>query len=264
MRNITVAYDEEVSDSFGQGFALLFQVRKHFFVMSICQIRIFFHLFKWEKEKTSADTSMVFYFTLKTDPSILCYMGRDKYENEELIKWGWPEDIWFHVDDHSSAHVYIRMPPGKGMDDLSNAMVEECCQLTKQNSIEGCKLNHVKIVYTPWSNLKKTHSMEVGQVGFHSEALRKYFTVEKKDPVILKHLEKTRVEREENFQLLREARDAEERRKQKHQRLSEEETKRREAEEQKKAEELKSYAGLMQESKMTTNRDAVPDEDDFM
>ena len=150
------------------------------------------------------------------------------------------------------------------MDDLSAAMIEECCQLTKQNSIEGCKLNHVKIVYTPWSNLKKTNGMEVGQVGFHSEALRRYSTVEKKDPVILKHLEKTRVEKTEDFQALRLARDAEERRTAKHQRLAEEEQKRKDAEEQKKAEELKSYGDLMQQSKMTTNRDAVPDEDDFM
>lgn len=29
----------------------------------------------------------------------------------------------------------------------------------------GCKSNNVSIVYTPWANLKKTASMEVGQVG---------------------------------------------------------------------------------------------------
>lgn len=38
------------------------------------------------------------------------YMGRDKFENEELIKHMWPEDVWFHVDDLSSAHVYLRLP----------------------------------------------------------------------------------------------------------------------------------------------------------
>ena len=37
-------------------------------------------------------------------------MGRDKFENEELIKHMWPEDVWFHVDDLSSAHVYLRLP----------------------------------------------------------------------------------------------------------------------------------------------------------
>lgn len=38
------------------------------------------------------------------------YMGRDKYENEDLIKYGFPEDVWFHVDNLSSAHVYLRLP----------------------------------------------------------------------------------------------------------------------------------------------------------
>lgn len=31
--------------------------------------------------------------------------------DEELIKWGWPEDVWFHVDEMSSAHVYLRLQP---------------------------------------------------------------------------------------------------------------------------------------------------------
>lgn len=29
--------------------------------------------------------------------------------DEDLIKWGWPEDVWFHVDKFSSAHVYLRL-----------------------------------------------------------------------------------------------------------------------------------------------------------
>lgn len=33
----------------------------------------------------------------------------DRYENEDLIAYGWPEDVWFHVDDMSSAHVYLRL-----------------------------------------------------------------------------------------------------------------------------------------------------------
>ena len=33
--------------------------------------------------------------------------------DEELIKWGWPEDVWFHVDKVSSAHVYLRLHPGE-------------------------------------------------------------------------------------------------------------------------------------------------------
>lgn len=31
------------------------------------------------------------------------------FSDEDLIKWGWPEDVWFHVDKVSSAHVYLRL-----------------------------------------------------------------------------------------------------------------------------------------------------------
>ena len=43
--------------------------------------------------------TMVFFFTSTVvDPPVTLFMGLDKHENEELIKWGWPEDVWFHVD----------------------------------------------------------------------------------------------------------------------------------------------------------------------
>jgi hypothetical protein len=64
-------------------------------------------------------------------------MGRDKFENEYLIKYHFPNDIWyssfclivirFHVDDLSSAHVYLRMKkPIESYDDIPEEVVEEC------------------------------------------------------------------------------------------------------------------------------------------
>ena len=42
---------------------------------------------------------------------MVIYMGKDKFENEDLMKYAWPDtDIWFHVADLSSAHVYLRLP----------------------------------------------------------------------------------------------------------------------------------------------------------
>ena len=42
---------------------------------------------------------MVLYFlSTVCDPPTVLFMGRDKFENEDLIKHGWPEDVWFHVD----------------------------------------------------------------------------------------------------------------------------------------------------------------------
>jgi hypothetical protein len=39
----------------------------------------------------------------------------------------------------------------------------------KANSIVGNKMNDVDVIYTMWTNLKKTDGMEVGQVGIHKE-----------------------------------------------------------------------------------------------
>ncbi|VDM69862.1 unnamed protein product [Strongylus vulgaris] len=108
--------------------------------------------------------NMVIKFTSNVvDPPVLLYMGVDKYENEELIKYGWPEDVWFHVDKVSSAHVYLRLPPGMTIDTIPQELIDDCCQLVKANSIEGNKMHDVGVVYTMWENLKKTGDMAVGQ-----------------------------------------------------------------------------------------------------
>lgn len=102
----------------------------------------------------------------------------------------------FHVDDLSSAHVYLRLPKGMTIHNIPANALEDCCQLVKQNSIAGCKLPSVSIVYTPWSNLKKTPGMEVGQVGFKDESLVLKYKVQKKLPAVVNRLMKTKEERD--------------------------------------------------------------------
>ena len=72
-------------------------------------------------------------------------MGKNQQENEELIKYGIPEDVWFHVDELSSAHVYLRQKPNdsKLLDDLDPQLVTQCAALVKANSIAGCKVRSV-------------------------------------------------------------------------------------------------------------------------
>lgn len=81
---------------------------------------------------------MVYYFTSNVvSPSANIYMGKDKVENEDLIKFGFEEDVWFHVDNLSSAHVYVRLREGETWDAIEKGLLEDCAQLTKANSIEG-------------------------------------------------------------------------------------------------------------------------------
>ena len=55
-------------------------------------------------------------------------MGKDKFENEELIKYAWPDtDVWFHVAELSSAHVYLRVMEGiSTLKDIPDDLVQEC------------------------------------------------------------------------------------------------------------------------------------------
>jgi hypothetical protein len=80
----------------------------------------------------------------------------------------------FHVDDLSSAHVYLRRPKGKGLQDIPLDTLQDCCQLVKANSIQGNKVDNLSIVYTPVSNLKKTASMEIGQVRLSASPKLRY------------------------------------------------------------------------------------------
>ncbi|XP_060517772.1 coiled-coil domain-containing protein 25 [Cylas formicarius] len=207
---------------------------------------------------------MVFYFesTAVAPPAVL-YMGVDKYENEDLIKWGWPEDVWFHVDEVSSAHVYLRLRPGQTIDDIPSAVIEDAAQLVKANSIMGNKMNDVNIVYTMWSNLKKTTSMDVGQVGFFKQSEVKKIKVAKRVNDIINRLNKTKKEEHPDLRAEREKRDRLER-EDKKKLLREQKDKEKEEEKRRKEEaELRSYNSLMSADNMSKYDDGN-DSDDFM
>jgi hypothetical protein len=202
---------------------------------------------------------MVFFFT--TSDGYTIYMGADKYENEDLIKYGLLEDIWFHVDDMSSAHVYLRLRPEQRLEDVNPETIEDCAQLVKANSIEGCKLKEVTVIYTRWRNLHKTASMEVGAIGFHDRSKVKSLRVEKNN-VIVNRLNKTRDERFPNLAELQQIRASEFR--------AQEKDKKREANKKEKADKMareeaakvRNYSSVMVEENMTSNKEFAASADD--
>lgn len=115
--------------------------------------------------------------------------------DEDLIAHGWPEDVWFHVDNLSSAHVYLRMRDGEKWDAIPQELLTDCAQLTKANSIEGNKKDNITVIYTPWSNLKKSGDMATGQVGFKDQKMVKKIHVPKRENPIVNRLNKTKVEK---------------------------------------------------------------------
>ncbi|CAG8690967.1 5649_t:CDS:2 [Dentiscutata erythropus] len=214
-------------------------------------------------------------------------MGRDKEENEDLIKHGWEEDVWyelllasmnydngyftFHVHPHSSAHVYLRLQMDQSWETIPTSLLNDLGQLVKANSIAGSGFDYtgskeksVMVVYTPWSNLLKTAGMATGEVSFHDHSKVKKLQVGKKDNAIIRRLEKTKTENvapdlageklameKEKRRLAREAANA---KKQEELRLEQE---RRE-----KAAK-NSYDSIFVESNMRSNHQSVGDDQEF-
>lgn len=213
---------------------------------------------------------MVYYFTSSVvEPSGFIYVGKDKFENEDLIKYGWDEDVWFHADKLSSAHIYLRMNEGQEWDSLPNDLIADLAQLTKANSIEGNKKDNVTVIYTPWSNLKKDGSMEVGQVSFKDPRKVKRILVPQRENPIVNRLNKTKVEKKPDFQQEKEDRLKELRRRDQAVRLqkSKEEAKQAQEWKEKKFQKDHAYDALFTDDHMaaSSNQDRSADwEDDFM
>ncbi|XP_035286225.1 coiled-coil domain-containing protein 25 isoform X2 [Anguilla rostrata] len=152
---------------------------------------------------------------------------------------------------------------GLTIDDIPKEVLIDCAQLVKNNSIQGCKMNNINVVYTPWSNLKKTGDMDVGQIGFHRQKEVKIVAVEKKINEIVNRLEKTKDERFPDLAAEKESRDREERNEKKAQIQDQKRKEKEEMKRKKEMEELKNYSSLMTKENMTTNEDGN-DSDDFM
>ncbi|KAJ3320407.1 Coiled-coil domain-containing protein 25 [Boothiomyces sp. JEL0866] len=214
---------------------------------------------------------MVYYFTsTEVDPPALIYVGKDKFENEELIKHAWDCDVWFHVDKLSSAHVYLRLEQGQTWDNIPQVLLDDLAQLTKANSIEGNKKDNLTIIYTPSSNLKKTADMETGQVAFHKNKMVKKVHVETRQNAIVNRLNKTK---KEEYPDLLELKVQYEKEQRKAKRLEEEEMKKQQEEyikQKRKEKENKNYSTFLKEEYMYSNKgldmtkSAQELEEDFM
>ncbi|BEJ06947.1 hypothetical protein CcaverHIS641_0402160 [Cutaneotrichosporon cavernicola] len=186
--------------------------------------------------------------------------------DEDLIKYGLPTDVWFHVDKLSSAHVYLRQSedePHGAWDALPAALVNDAAQLVKANSIEGNKKDNITIIYTPFTNLKKTGDMAVGQVSFHSDKKVKRVKISTRDNVVVNRLNKTKVEREVDHESERQERLRVEGRKKKAEAISrqQEETEQKRQWAADKA--ARSYDGMFSEEAIDGAKEGWSD-DDFM
>ena len=114
---------------------------------------------------------MVFTYSATPHSSLspLIYVGKDKYENDELLKVASPTDLWFHADRYSSAHVYLHLPSSASTSlhsSVPECWLTECSQLVREGSREGSQHKDITVIYTTCSNLRKTADMDPGTVAF--------------------------------------------------------------------------------------------------
>ncbi|GAA5864923.1 hypothetical protein JCM8547_004238 [Rhodosporidiobolus lusitaniae] len=135
---------------------------------------------------------------LGADKPVQIYAGKDKFENEDLIRYAHPErDVWVHVDKLSSPHIYIRRPENEtwSWDTIPEPVLIDAGQLVKAGSIQGNKVP-VTIIYTPVTNLLKKGDYATGAVSFHNDKTVKRFRVEERVNAIVNRLNKSKVDKE--------------------------------------------------------------------
>lgn len=138
-------------------------------------------------------------FGLGDKQSYKIYMGKDKFENDPLIHKSHPKNLWFHVDKHSSAHVYLQLSEEQQTVKFEELVLPEellmqIAQLTKANSIKASKLNNISIIYTPVDNLRSDGLLDTGTVTFVNPQKLRRVHVSKKDNAVLNRLNKSKTE----------------------------------------------------------------------
>lgn len=158
---------------------------------------------------------MVLYYrstALGEDRPVVIYAGKDKFENEELLRYYIDRDVWVHVDKLSSPHIYIRMPEGMSWESIPEPLLVDAGQLVKAGSIQGNKQS-VTVIYTPASNILKRGDYATGSVSFHNDRLVKRFRVEERVNAVVNRLNKTKQERQVDHEAEKVERERQENRK---------------------------------------------------
>lgn len=133
----------------------------------------------------------------------------------------------------------------------------------------GNKKSDVKVVYTPFTNLKKEPFHEPGQVTFHSKKLLKFVMVEKRINEIVNRLNRTKTDdKQVDWAADKARRLKEEKQRRKVQFEINRQEKEGEEREKEALRQARSYENVFKEEKMTSNKfdgpiDAKKYEEDF-
>ena len=88
----------------------------------------------------------------KINEEVIIKIGQNQKENDELIKEGKQNDLWFHLKGNSSPHGFIHNNTNK---ELSKEVIYRTAQLVKEFS-KFRSYSKVKIIYIELKHIKCT------------------------------------------------------------------------------------------------------------
>ena len=80
-------------------------------------------------------------------------IGRNKTENDHLVKTSAKTDIWFHVNNASSSHVVLLNT--EKLNTIPKQVIKRCACLCKSNSSSKSEIK-CEIIYTEMANVSAT------------------------------------------------------------------------------------------------------------
>lgn len=90
------------------------------------------------------------------------YIGENKYENDKIIKMSDQNDLWFHLEKFSSAHIVLK---SRG-DDIPRKYIKEIGAkfsynkkgLPKKYNVMYTEIKHVKLTENPGEVIVKKYN----------------------------------------------------------------------------------------------------------
>lgn len=86
----------------------------------------------------------------QTGTEFTAFIGKNAQENWDLIDAASQNDIWFHLKDHPSPHIILKVDQGKP----SRNVLKACCVFCKQYS-KMKSMHKITIIYTEIKNITK-------------------------------------------------------------------------------------------------------------
>ena len=89
---------------------------------------------------------------------ITFYIGKSAAGNFEIIDISDPDDIWFHINNDSSAHVIAKMPINIDKKDIKY-IIKHGAVICKQNSKYKSAKTPTEIIYAKIKHIEKTSTI---------------------------------------------------------------------------------------------------------